>query len=419
MQLNYVFSKKFKNIIFLCIIFIFSFQIFYYFSDFLYLYIPAKIFFPLLAILFGFIYILYYLKKKKVDANAILFLLFWFILSLSSGAMSNYYFEQSFIVGFVSQIKLAAFSFYFLLLYVLIKYKVTFKELEEAFIILAVSSLLLFYFMNLFIDPHLFWNGEFNNIIFPGKHSSDEIRYVFPIVFVHIGIFIYFRKYLVEKKYKFLIYVFAGVFYEIFFHEQRMEMAALILTLILSYTWHKLSPKSAFFLSIIGIIIGLQLILWSFSEIKMYFIQDSSFAIRLNTLSVVFLAFENDVLGWIFGHGFLSPIGQKTYQDLYGDNFWLADIGWIGVIYEFGIIGVLIFMYVYYLIFSLLNRLLSLQKLPLILAFRDYVLMSIIFSPLATLVLYRLGVFISMIAILSYLIKYYENIKKSEFKNTD
>lgn len=399
-------TQKLKILVILMSLFIFSFQVFYYFTDFFYLYISAKVIFPAIAAIISVLFVFFYLKRKKIDRNAYIILLIWFALTIVSAVMSNYYFEQSFLIGFVSQLKLAPFGFYFIIIFVLIKSQPTLKQIENSFIILAILSLVIFYFMNLFINPSTFWSGKFNNIIMPGKYSFDELRYFFPMVFVHFGAFLYFRKYLIEKKKGYLLYVILAIIYEIFFHQQRMETIVFLSTLVLVYIWFRFSSKYALLLTFFGIVIGMELLLFLLGDIKTYFLQDSSFGIRINTFSVVFSAFENDILAWFFGHGFLSPLGLITYQDLYGDNFWLSDIGWIGVIYEFGIIGMLIFFYLYFLLFKQLNKFISAKKAPLVFAFHDYTIMSILFSPLATLILYRLGVFISILAILSYLMKY-------------
>ncbi|MBN2751647.1 MAG: hypothetical protein JXQ84_02960 [Rhodospirillaceae bacterium] len=53
-------------------------------------------------------------------------------------------------------------------------------------------------------------------------------------------------------------------------------------------------------------------------------------------------------VSWVFGVGSVTRFSQTTLHDVFGTNlFYLADIGWLGVVFEYGVIGALLISLVY------------------------------------------------------------------------
>lgn len=67
---------------------------------------------------------------------------------------------------------------------------------------------------------------------------------------------------------------------------------------------------------------------------------DESLFIRLRSVGVAWNWLLDDPLRMVFGSGSISTFSNYTLSDhLRADNFWLTDIGWLGVLMEYGLIG--------------------------------------------------------------------------------
>ncbi|MDB5413671.1 MAG: hypothetical protein JWR10_2006 [Rubritepida sp.] len=67
---------------------------------------------------------------------------------------------------------------------------------------------------------------------------------------------------------------------------------------------------------------------------------DESLFIRLRSVAIGWNWLWEDPLKLIFGGGSISTFSSYTYEDLFNSpDFWLTDIGWLGVLMEFGLVG--------------------------------------------------------------------------------
>jgi hypothetical protein len=74
----------------------------------------------------------------------------------------------------------------------------------------------------------------------------------------------------------------------------------------------------------------------------------SSLSVRQQSLMAAIAYLGDDPLRWLFGVGATTRFSSVTLSDIFkSEQFYLADIGWVGVIFEFGVLGALLVAAVY------------------------------------------------------------------------
>jgi hypothetical protein len=115
---------------------------------------------------------------------------------------------------------------------------------------------------------------------------------------------------------------------------------------------------------------------------------------RILTSLQIFSEFSN---GDLWGHGALSLMWKGGFHRLYGENFFLADVGVIGTMFRFGILAVPILIFASWILIRATRRLPKGE-------IRRTVAYGIIFSflliPTAGLVVYR-GFFLGILLAIS------------------
>ncbi len=75
---------------------------------------------------------------------------------------------------------------------------------------------------------------------------------------------------------------------------------------------------------------------------------DESLFIRLRSVIIAWNWIMSDPLKLLLGSGSISSFSNLTMADFFGNSdFWLTDIGWLGVLMEYGIIGTAMIVYIH------------------------------------------------------------------------
>lgn len=108
-----------------------------------------------------------------------------------------------------------------------------------------------------------------------------------------------------------------------------------------------------------------------------------------------------------FGNGFLSSQWKGGFSGIYG-HFYPSDIGWMGLLYLYGSIGVLIYFipFVYAFYMSMKK---GIVKSPMVLALHYVFLYYLIFSLVAGLFVKKIGIIFFIFSLIYY--NFYKNNK--------
>ena len=112
-----------------------------------------------------------------------------------------------------------------------------------------------------------------------------------------------------------------------------------------------------------------------------------SLSVRQNSAALASHYLGDHTLRWTFGVGATTRFGSVTLADIFGyDQFFIADLGWLGVVFEYGLIGALLIFAVHAWGFFITARLGAKRHDPFILALSDYLLYLLLTSAVYSLV---------------------------------
>lgn len=74
----------------------------------------------------------------------------------------------------------------------------------------------------------------------------------------------------------------------------------------------------------------------------------ASLSVRQQTAALIYDYVTDQPLRWVFGVGSITRFSTVTLRDLFQDkHFFLADVGWLGTLFEYGIIGTVLIILAY------------------------------------------------------------------------
>ena len=119
------------------------------------------------------------------------------------------------------------------------------------------------------------------------------------------------------------------------------------------------------------------------------FSTDKAFAFDVRWISTVkAVAFlGTNPFRWIFGVGTISPIDPAGMMTYFNHFFFLADITWVGILFEFGVIGALLLVAIPMRGIMIFRTLREWRDEPMIAALQDYLVYAILISEMLPMTL--------------------------------
>ncbi len=385
---------------YLSLVFLFLFQVFANFNDFIVIYFFSKVVLGLIGMIFCLIYLVRFSFTGKLPPHSV-WLIFFFTLLLALATFSSHaVFGQPYISGIIGEVKLTAIFFFFFGLSVLNVAKPNLKEVEAMFVVLGLVCLVGFTMAFILINPQSVYTQGSNLVL----KDSKGYRFKFQDVFVVIYLFYSIRRFLKgKKKISMFFTILFILFYEFFYEQERTELACIGLVII----WHIVlrAPDIIRVIFICGVAIILVAIIANpdYFSLLISSVNTSSLDNRAHTFGIADRGVFSSLYHFIFGLGNLNPLWQGGFSRLYGPDFYLSDIGWIGLIYEFGLIGAIFCLLTYFRVISAVKTVTNQLNSLLILSIMDYIMVRLILSIISPIIPYYVGIFVSILAITVYL----------------
>ena len=324
---------------------------------------------PLCLALFG--------GARPIGSRQVMITFVW--LTLVPTFLSLWSFQQTFFVALTSQVKLLPILYFFSFLGLLRWLRPTGKEIGAAFLIAAaVTFALLLVVWRL--APQSAYTLHYNVGDAPllgADARGNRIR--MPMFFGIIGIFYAYRRFLSGYRPPWLVAAVAG--FALIFWLVRMRSIILGVAVVAAINAF-LTAGMRVRLMLVALIPFAGLALFSVPLVASIFSTDRSFAFDVRWISTVkaidFLG--TNPLRWIFGVGSISPVDPAGMMTYFNHFFFLADITWMGILFEFGLIGACLIMALPVrgiLIFQQVRRV---RDDPFVAALQDYLLYAIIIS---------------------------------------
>lgn len=283
----------------------------------------------------------FFSKEKKFIFNK--FILFFIIYSFVEIVISVYRYSLSIISVFaVAKYIFIIMAYYIFSFYIRKKDKNKFVNIVMLFSLICSIVMLLQYFLY----PKY---GLFLNIMRYGFRFSS-LRIYEGEGLINIGIVIAFGS-LINKNFKFRVLPYLtfiiGLLEAIFVQKTRMVLLCIILTCVLVYLVKNIKRIGRLYLFILFllIIIGIVQNTSLFSEYKSSFsTDDNSYTIRQAEIAFYLKQFSENML---FGMSFI-PYNASSFTDMIlrgpYDNYYRDDVGIIGFMNTFGLIGLVWFI---------------------------------------------------------------------------
>jgi hypothetical protein len=321
---------------------------------------------------------------RPIFSRQLVLSLAWLILIPSFVAIFT--FQQDFFTGLTAQVKLLPLLYFFSFLGLLRWLNPTTEELSAGFVICAAVTFALLVALWAFA-PQSWYSATYavgDSPVFSVDNRGDRIR--MPMYFGIIGLFYCYRRFLIERRVLWLIAALAG--FAVVLGAVRMRAMVIGLAAVAAIDavrWAR--PRTRVALAILLPV--LLALLFEIPYLRSAFATDASsgFDVRWTTFNEALDFLGTNPLHWLLGVGTISPLDPGGMITYFNHFFFLADITWLGVIFEFGLIGAAMFLLLPLRGMLFFRRLRGVSRNPFLGSLQDYLLYVLVISPLYSVTL--------------------------------
>jgi hypothetical protein len=257
--------------------------------------------------------------------------------------IATWTFQQTFFVGLAAQVKLLPLLYFFSFLGLLRWLQPTLREVAASFLIVAAATMLALTLIWL-AAPQSWYSGHYavgDAPLLSQDSRGNRIR--MPMYFGIIGIFFCLGRFLQGRRIPWLLLALSGVALIFFLVRTRSTVLGVLVILALNVF---LAASTRMRLVLVALLPLAAVAIFSTSYMASIFSTDqaSGFDIRwISTVKAVAFLGDNP-LRWVFGVGTISPLDPAALMTYFNHFFFLADITWVGVLFEYGLIGALLIL---------------------------------------------------------------------------
>ena len=289
-----------------------------------------------------------YIFKKGIEKKVIdRFIIYFIFCMVLSTVTANLYWDQSFIVS----LKEYKYFYIYFLYFLPILLNIEKERLNRILIILFLFSVFIFLIdFVTFPDPLFSYRTE--------ERREGRTIFFFGQGFTFLGGFYFLNKYVTEKKIIFLILFAIACGCLFLLTQSRMNLLALGLGFFLIFLTSNFSKKYfiAFALVVISTVVYTSTNIFSgVKEASKDQSQNYKEDIRLQAHNYFLTSFQGGPATVIFGNGFPSADSKLGLESLRGNllGYWTADVGLTGIFSYFGLLGVLVWLLLFYYVLKI------------------------------------------------------------------
>lgn len=321
----------------------------------------------ILLTLYYLVHLIININNSRINRLDVLIWIFIFV-NFVTAYRGHEVFGQPYYYGIMAQRSVLLSLSGILLISLLNKGLITIEQIERSFLIVSISLLFICYFFFLFVNPIHFDDNEF--VVYSPIRGY---RYRFQFALVIMLLFYSLFKVSYESKKRFALIFILILFYLVYFLQSRTTLVVLAITLLIyffrNFSMRQKVKKIIIYGSLIfsGTIILLSLGYTSlfekyellFHNVLKAFISEStdeaSSAVRFLEYNT---AYDYIIKNPFFGNGFISNQWNGGWHKILG-YFYPADIGIVGNIFVFGLIGTFLIYLPYYFSLKMSQNILS------------------------------------------------------------
>ncbi|MGE4373543.1 MAG: hypothetical protein AB7E29_11735 [Xanthobacter sp.] len=294
----------------------------------------------------------------------------------------------------ITTVKAWPYSYYFALSGVLSLLALPARRVRKIFLGFGLGTFILFVLLWVLVPAS--WYGSSPD---EGKMLQYDVergtRIYMATIFGMIYIFYLGRSFIETRKVIYLIGLIAAFLILLFIYKQRAAIGAVFLVTVFGMVM-SLPPRPRRFAMGAGVVVGVGVFVALMAKLGLFTAAGwadlgerlgGSLSVRQNSSALAFSFLGTDVERWLFGVGATTRFGSVTLKDIFGyDQFFIADLGLLGTVFEYGLIGTLLILSVYVWAFLTINRNGRADKDRFQIVLGDYVLYLLLTSPIYPLV---------------------------------
>jgi len=247
----------------------------------------------------------------------------------------------------VNSVKIWSLSYYFSLLGLLAWLQPEPEVLVKAINRLGIATIAVMWIL-WFTVPNRYYSGDPHvSRLFLAEYERGN-RVYFPMTFAWLSMFYVLARMLERPRLWHPIWIALVMATEILLFKERMALAASVLVMVgmvifrLPPLWKSIAVAGGIAVGAIGA--GLAVL----KAEKLVSSLGGSLSIRQHSMELLEAYLGDQPLRWIFGAGAASRVGSVNMAKIIGRaDFFLADLGWAGIIFEFGAFGALLLAMLY------------------------------------------------------------------------
>ncbi|EON10803.1 MULTISPECIES: hypothetical protein [Pandoraea] len=263
----------------------------------------------------------------------------WLLLVPSFAAVI--YFHESVFVSVTAQVKLLPILYFFSFLALLLMLKPTLNELARSFLILGaaiVGALIVMWIVvpaSWYKETYVFGQAPF----FTSDSRGHRIR--MSMYFPFILLFFCYRRAFFERHLGYLAGALVGLAVALLIVKSRALAIGIMGVLVINtFVWAR--PRARIGLLLVAPVALAAIFSMGYLATIFSAGTETGFDTRRISAQLATRFLGDDWMRWLFGVGTISPASGDTLTTYFHHFFFLADITWLGIVFEFGLIGALL-----------------------------------------------------------------------------
>lgn len=263
-------------------------------------------------------------------------------------AMSMVYLGNQLIDALATTVKAWPLGYYFAVLAAVTALKMPPRLLERGFLFYGVATWLLLWALWLLVPRGLYVSDPTASRLFLFDFERGH-RIFLPLFFGIFALFYAAERFCRARRLPDALLVLFALLALPTIYKQRTHTAAVLLVL----AWILFSQTRGVLRSLLlwtGAVLVAALVLLALGPFSGLVEErlGASLTIRLDALALASDFLVADPLRWILGVGSITRFSDVTLFDIFGTHhFYLADLGWAGILFEYGVMGTLLILGVY------------------------------------------------------------------------
>ena len=336
------------------------------------LYFLLKVSDPLNYLILFTFFGIYFIDKavKRIGFNGMerVFLSILFGMPLYSAIVSHYFWGQPYFYGLITTQLWFYSSVSFMLFYLLKTRQITLHMVRDIMLAICWIQLPADLMLGLFLDPRNYHDKAFAYC----TAAKGGCGWMFDISFMSFAYFYYFVRFIKTNHFKYLIFVLILFAYIAFEYQKRALTASMIATTGVYFYFNVSFSKKLYFISlftlIISVFVSLLVLLKPEALSRVATLYGSALEVlqgeesgdksadsRITQVLYLGLFYAKHPATIIFGNGKWNDNWSGSPLSMYG-RFYPSDIGILGAYFIYGLFGILIVQFEYFMAFLWMRK---------------------------------------------------------------